>query len=183
MDIGLDHHRQFFGLAFLDARQHLLEATAALGGEARLALGSGAEIRDVPGPGLQFDHHEIVAGLGRTVQAQHLDGNRGSGFFHGLAVLVGQRAHPAELAAGDEDVANLEGTPMHQDRGNRTPAALQLGLDHHAFGVAVRVGLELQQLGLECDGLDQLVQVGLFRGRDLDREHVAAHVLDHQIVL
>ena len=58
-----------------------------------------------------------------------------------------------------------------------------LRLDHGRLGVAIGVGLQFQQFGLEQDLLDQLVEPGAGLGRDLDVLHVAAHRLDHDLVL
>jgi hypothetical protein len=54
-----------------------------------------------------------------------------------------------ERAAGDEHGRD------------RAAALVELGLDHRGLGVAVGVGLELEQLGLEVDRLEQLVEIGL----------------------
>ncbi len=46
-----------------------------------------------------------------------------------------------------------------------------------------RIGAELEHLGLEQDGLEQLVEVGVLGRRDLDVEHLAAHRFDEDLVL
>ena len=62
-------------------------------------------------------------------------------------------------------------------------AAFELGFEHDAFGRRGRVSLEVEQLGLQQDRFLELVEIGLLQRRDLDVEHVAAHLLDHQLVL
>ena len=57
---------------------------------------------------------------------------------------------------------------------DRAAAAIELGFDHGAFGRAVRIGLEVENFGLQSDGLEQLVEIRLLGGRNLDIEHVAA---------
>ena len=54
---------------------------------------------------------------------------------------------------------------------------------HDALGGAIRIGLEVEQLGLQQDRLLELVEIGLLDRRDLDVEHLAAEFLDHQLVL
>ena len=100
-----------------------------------------------------------------------------------LAAIVDQRAHPAPLAAGDKDVADSQRAALDQHRRDRAAAALELGLEHDAFGRTVRVGLEIEQLGLQQDRFFELVEVGLLQRRDLDVEHLAAELLDDEFVL
>jgi hypothetical protein len=85
-----------------------------------------------------------------------------------------QRAHPAPFGAGHGDIAGLQGAALHQHGGDRSAAAVEPRLDHGAFGGTVRVGLELQHLGLQRDHVEQLVEIGLLFGRHVDFEHVAA---------
>ena len=141
------------------------------------------EIGDLARPALVLDHDEIVAGERHAVEAQHLDRRRGTGLLLVLAALVDQRAHAAPFAAGDEDVADLQRAALHQHRRDRAAAALELGLEHDALGRAVRVGLQIEQLGLQQDRFLQLVEVGLLERRDLDIEHLAAELLDDELVL
>ena len=49
-----------------------------------------------------------------------------------LAALVDQGAHAAPLAAGDEDVADLERAALDQNGRHRAAAALHFGFDHRA---------------------------------------------------
>ena len=61
-------------------------------------------------------------------------------------------------------------------------AAIELGLDDRTLRLAVGIGLEVEQLGLELDGLDQLVEAGPLQGADRHRLDVAAEILDHHLV-
>ena len=54
---------------------------------------------------------------------------------------------------------------------------------HDAVGRAVRVGFEIEDLGLQQDRLLELVEAELLRRRDFDVQDVAAHLLDHDLVL
>src|SRR3546814_9703460 len=71
---------------------------------------------------------------------------------------------------------------VDEHRRDRPATLVELGLDHDAFGVAVRVGLEFEQLGLELDLLDQVVEPGLLERRHLDILDVARHLLDDHLV-
>ena len=58
-----------------------------------------------------------------------------------------------------------------------------LRFEHDAFGRAVRVGLEIEELGLQQDRFLELVEIGLLQRRDFDVEHLAAELLDDDLVL
>ena len=92
-------------------------------------------------------------------------------------------AHPAPFGTGDDDVAGLERAALHQDGRHRPAAAIEPRLDHRAFGRAVRIGLELEDFRLQRDHVEQLVEVDLLFGGDLDFEHVAAERFDLDLVL
>jgi hypothetical protein len=78
---------------------------------------------------------------------------------HRLAAVVDQRPHPAPCGAGDDEIALLQGAALDQHRGHRPAAALKLGLDDDAIGGAVRVGGDVEHLGLQQDGVEQLVEI------------------------
>ena len=110
-------------------------------------------------------------------------GMRRAGLLHRLAPLVVQRANAAGELAADEVVAAAQGAPLDQDGGQRALARIERGLEHGAVALAVRIGLEVEDLGLEQDLLQQAVDAGALLGRDLGREHVAAELLEHHVVL
>ncbi len=100
-----------------------------------------------------------------------------------LVPLVEQGAHAAEVGAGHHDVAALQGAALDQDGGDRAAAPIQLGLDDGAVGGAVRIGLQVHDLGLEEDTLDQVVQAHLLSRRDLDGLGFAAQAFHYDLVL
>ena len=77
----------------------------------------------------------------------------------------------------------MQRAALHQHGRDRAAAAVELRLDHGAFGGALRIGLEVEDFGLQRDGLEQLVEVHLLGRRNLDVEHVAAERLDLHLVL
>ena len=72
---------------------------------------------------------------------------------------------------------------MHQDCGDDALSPVELGFQHHAGGLAIRVGPVLPQVGDEQDHLEQCVDAHALLGRDLARDRVAAVLLDHHVVL
>ena len=147
------------------------------------ALLVGAVARDLAGAGFVLDHGQTVAGFRRTVEAEHFDRHRGTGFVDGVALVVDQRADPAHLGAGDDDVADPQRAALHQHGRNRAAAAIELGFDHGAFGRTFGIGLEVEQFGLQRDHFQQPVEIGLVLGGHLDIDDVAAERFDLHFVL
>ena len=87
-----------------------------------------------------------------------------------FALVVEQRADFAERRPDDDDIADAQRAGLHQHGRDGTAAAVERGLDHDAARAAVRVGLELFEVGFEQHGLEQLVDVvAAARG---DRHHL-----------
>ncbi len=100
-----------------------------------------------------------------------------------FALVVDECAHAAPLVARNDDLARSEGTLLYEDGRNRTAASVELGFHHRAFGRPVRIGLEIEDFGLQQDRLEQLVEVGLVLRRNLDVENLTAHGFDEDLVL
>ena len=94
-----------------------------------------------------------------------------------------ERAHAPPFGAGDNDIAGLESTPLHQHGCYGAAATIKPRLNHGAFRRAVRVGLEIEHFGLQRNHIEQLVEVALLFGGNLDFEHVAAERLHLDLVL
>ena len=182
LHVALDEQRELLGPGRLQLGHHLLERAALTGHGQALAPLAQAVIGDLAGAGLVLDHGELIAGLGRGIEAQHLDRHRGAGFLDLLAEIVDQRAHAAIGRACHDEIAEMQRAALDERGADGAAAALELGLDDDAFGGAVGIGRELQHLGLQRDGLEQLVEAGLLQGRDLDLERIAAEALDHDLV-
>src|SRR5690606_22970617 len=142
-----------------------------------------AIFRDLARLRLVGNHREAVASLRGSLQAEELDRHRRTGFLDLAALVVDQRAHAAPFVAGDQNVALAQGAGLDEHGRHRTASAVELGLDDHAFGGTVRIGLQLEQLGLQQDRLEELVDIEPLERRYLDLQDVAAHGLDKDLVL
>ncbi|OQA36537.1 MAG: hypothetical protein BWY56_01392 [Acidobacteria bacterium ADurb.Bin340] len=100
-----------------------------------------------------------------------------------MAVLVEHGAHAAVAAAGQHDVALLQGARLHQHGGHGAAAAVQLGLQDAAGGGAIRHGLEFLEIRHEQHRFQQLVQALLRLGRHGHAGHAAAEGLGLDPVL
>src|SRR5690606_36029361 len=133
-------------------------------------------------------HHHLVTGIRRAVQAEDFDRNRRTGLLDGLAVLVEHGTHAAVVDADQNHVALTQGTVLNQHGSHRTTALVQTGLDHDTTTRGGRGGLQLENLGLQQNGFEQLVDAGTGFGRNRDEGSVAAplfrnHVQRGQAVL
>jgi hypothetical protein len=113
---------------------NMFSSLAACGGQLHVAVLALAEGGDFARTALVAQHHELVAGLRHLGQALDLDRDRRTGLKARLAVFVQHGAHPAEAAAGQHHVATLERAALHQHRGHRAAALVELGFDHQALG-------------------------------------------------
>src|SRR5690606_24294350 len=106
----------------------------------RLAL---AILRDLAGTRLGIHHGELVASLRRALKAQNLCRSGRAGLLDLFGAIVDERAHPAPLIAGDEDVARFQRAVLHQHGRDRAATLVELGFDDDTLGGAVRIGLEV----------------------------------------
>jgi hypothetical protein len=67
-----------------------------------------------------------------------------------------------------------QGSTLHQHGRHRTSAAIEFGFDHGAFGGTRRIGLQVEQFGLQRDHLEQPVEIGLVLGGNFDVDNLAA---------
>ena len=150
----------------------------------RSRLLADAVFGQLAGAGLVLDHGEGLARIGRAVQAQDLDRLGRAGLGHLLVALVDQGAHAAPVGAGDDDVAALQRAALDQHGGHGAAAAVELGLDHHAFGGAVGVGA-CRSITSACSRIASIRSsrpIFLVAETSIDLG-VAAQALDHDLVL
>ena len=69
---------------------------------------------------------------------------------------------------------------LHEHGRDRTAAAIELRFEHGALRAALRIGLEVGDVGDEQDHLEQLIEVLALARRDLDRDRRAAPFFGHQ---
>ena len=183
-DVGLEHDRQLLELALAGLLEDLLEGDLArlaagdlLGLDAGLAL-----LRELAGAALVLDHLDVLAGLADAVEAEHLDGHARRGLLDAVALVVEQSLDLAPLGAGDDGVADAQRPALDEDAGDGAAARVQLGLDHGAGGLGVRVRPELLEVGDEDDHLEQVVEAVLGLRRDVGVDGVPSPLLGVQVV-
>src|SRR5205085_3832531 len=96
----------------------------------------------------------------------HRRGRRSLGDL--LPAVVGQGAYPTVDVPADEVVGDVQRAVLDQHGGDRAPAPLEVGVNDGADGGAVRIRLEVQDLGGQDDGRQQVVEALAGPGRDVD---------------
>ena len=183
LHIGLDDERQKFGLAVLPRLQKLIEGLTRRCGMTRLAALARAIFGDLAGPRLIFDHDEFIAGLRHARQAENFHRQGRAGALDGLAAIIDKGAHAAPFRTGDQNIALMQRAALDQNRGDRATALVELGFDHGTFGDALRIGLEVEDFGLQQDRILKRIEIGALERRDFDRLGFAAHLFDLNVVL
>ena len=87
------------------------------------------------------------------------------------------------MGSGDDKLTDAQRSPLHKNGRDGSAAAIEPRLDDRAFGAALGVGDEIEQLRLQRNRLEQLVEVCLLGRRNLDRQSVAAERFDLNVVL
>src|SRR5919198_556278 len=142
-----------------------------------------ALVGQLAGAAVVVDHPCVLAGLGDAVEAEHLDRVAGTRGVDALAVVVDHRADAAPVGAGHERVADAQRAALDEQRHHRAAPGIELGLDDHAAGRRVRVGLELLELGHHEDRVQQVVEPLVRLGRHVDELGVAAPLGGLQVQL
>ena len=149
-----------------------------------LALLARAIVGDFAGARLAVDDREAVAGVGRAGEAEHFDRHRGAGRRRPAAPVsetsARTRPHsaPATTMSPPRSVPRCTSTVATGPRPRSSLASITV-----PSAGRVRIGLEVEDFGLQRDGLEQLVEIELLGRRDLDVEHVAAERFDLHFVL
>src|SRR5206468_504841 len=115
-------------LAFLDLREHLVKRRGLLRGSCARTL---ARVRSNKRLGglLVRNRAEDIAGLGHAGQAEDLDRAGRFGAADRLAFVVGHRAHSSVRDAGDDEVAALERSGLHEDGRDRSALRIEVCFD------------------------------------------------------
>ena len=159
--VALDDEGQFLDPALLEAAVELVEAAApprllASCSRRRRAVRCSAFCRASRSSSTTMTKSPAT---GRVLKPSTCAGTDGVGLGDGHA---GEVEHGLDLAvrfAADEGVAHVQGAALHQDGGHRAATHVQLGLDDHAGGRRLGVGLEFLHLGHQQDHVHELVEV------------------------
>src|SRR5918994_1835253 len=148
--VGLEHQVEVLqqpAPGVLEDRRQGARALGAPGLGLRLQA-RGALARELAGLAVVLHHAHVLAGLGHGVEAEHLD------------------------RLGPRRVLDLAAAVVVQ-----AAARVELGLDHHARRLDVRIGPELLDLGQQQDRLQQVVEVRPRLRGDVDEHGLAAPLL------
>ncbi len=113
-------------------------------------------------------------------QPENGDRRGRAGFVDRRAVEIIHRADFSVHFAGHQRVAHMQGSILHQQRGDRALRFIQLGFDHAADQCSRGVGEDFRVLGGEHHGFEQVLHAGPLLGGDRDDQSVAAVIVGNQ---
>ena len=148
LHVALDDEKELLLTALAGLLHHLFERAGAGACGPDVAQLADAVLGQLAGAGFVLNHGQLIACVGCAIEAKHLDGSRWTGCDDVLALVVDKRAHTAPGAPSHDELANLEGAALNEDRADRATAALKFRLDDDAFRRPVRIGAEFQNLRL-----------------------------------
>ncbi len=183
MNVRLDDDVELLDRALLEllvevVQRDLAHVLGALHPLELLPLGA-----DLAGALLVLGDVERVARVRQPVEAEDLHRRRGRRLLEAVALVVEQGPDAAGEDARHEGVADAHHAALDEDRRHDAAAQVDARLHDPARSAHAVVGPELEELGLEQDGLEQLVDARLLEGGHLHEQGLAAPVLGHQLVL
>src|SRR5690606_23773723 len=179
-DIGFEDDIERLLLFLPHALEDVFQLAGVGTGELDLAELALTEQGHFTGLLLVAQHAELVTGLGRTVQAENLHGDRRSGFLDGVAVLVEHRADATVGGTNQSHIALTQRTVLYQYGCYRTAALVETRLNHYTAARRRRRGRELKQFRLQQYRFQQLVDTGTHLRRNRYERRIAAPVFgDH----
>jgi len=165
--VALHQDVEFFERTDGQTTANLVQGDVLLGPDGLLTGQLQALGGNFAGFALRFHYLNTVAGLRGTGQAKHLHGRGRRRGFHFLAAVVRHGLHPAKVRAGKDDIAHVQGTGLHQHGGHVAAAFVERGFDNGTDGIAVGVGLQVEQFGFEQNLLQQVLNTNARFGRNL----------------
>src|SRR5207248_2054898 len=155
--VGLDDERELLDGPLLRELEHVLERDLApRTARQRLRLQSvGTLAGQLAGAPLVLDHAHDLARLGHAVEAQHLDRLARSRALDARADEVVHGTHAAEVRARHQRIADAQGAALDQHAHDRSPAGVELGLDHGARRGGVPICLQLLEVGDQLNRVQQ----------------------------
>jgi hypothetical protein len=117
---------------------------------------------------------EGVARVGHGFQAEDFDRSRRTGFFNGASAIVEHGADLAEGVADNVAVVEVQGAVLNQDGGHCAAAAVELGFQNRADGLAAGRGLGSLEVADQADHFQQQVKIDVLFGRNLDEDRAFA---------
>ena len=126
---------------------------------------------------------EGIACLGNLCHTDDLHRYGGAGGLDGSAAIVGHSADTSHRSTGDDHVALLQGTVLHQQGRYGAAALVETRLNDGAGSLTVGVGLQLAHFCGEDNHLQQLLHAHTGLCGNLAHDGVAAVFLGDQVVL
>ena len=182
LNVGLDDQVERLHLAGLDLAEQILQADLLRRAGTAVLLDT-ALLGELARHALVRNGVKDVAGAGHFVQAGDLNRRGRACLGDALSLVVDHRTHAAHAGAGDNNVAEMQRTVLHQNRHDRAAALVKTRLDDRALGGAVGIGAKLKHFRLQDKVFEQVVDPGAGLGGDRADDRVAAPLLTDDVIL
>ena len=183
LHVGLDDQVQVLHLTGLDLAEQILQRDLGDGSVGLGLLLFLALLHQLTSQLFIADGVKHSTGGGSFAKTGDLHGNAGAGLGKTGALVADHGTDTTHGSAGDDDVALLQRTVLHQQRCHRAATLIKASLDNSTLCHAVGVGLQLAHLGGKGQHLQQGLHAHTGLGGDGADDGVAAPLLAHETVL
>ena len=121
--------------------------------------------------------------MGKLSKTDNLHGCSWTCFLDLFTEVIEHGFHLTSEGATNKGHAHFQGAGLNHYRGGRSLSCLHTGLNNRSPGIGTWVGLELQDLGLKCHQINELIHALAGRGRDFHTLNITAKVNGLQAVL
>src|SRR5690606_25253080 len=170
--IGLEDDVERLLLVLTHGLEDVFQLAGVSTGQLHFAELALTEQRNFTGLLLVRDDGQVITGFRRTIQTQNLDRNGKTSFFHLHATLIEHGADTAKGHTAQDHIALTQGTVLNQHGGDRTTTLVETRFDHDTTTWCSRGCLELENLGLQQHGFEQLINAGTQFGGNRDERSV-----------
>src|SRR5271165_6391134 len=183
LNVGLDDQVEVLDLLLGHLAVEVLQGDGLALGLGGIASAQPAGLGDLAGAGNVVDHREGFASGGNDIHSGDFDRGGWSGLLDRPAPIVEEGANPPIAVAADEDVADVQGSVLDQDRRDDSTALGERCLQAGSARGAAGVGLELVQVGNRLERGQHVGEPLPGHSRGLDNLDVAAPLDGMQALL
>ena len=121
--------------------------------------------------------------MGHIVEAQNLYRGGGQSLLNLFTTVVDHGAYLTKAGAGNNGIADVQGTALYQNGGNGATALIQLCLDDGAMCGQIRVSLQLLHFSNQKNHFQKVGNTGLLMCGYGNHDGISAPILGDEAVL
>ena len=129
-----------------------------------------------------FDNTELKACFGNAIQAEHFDGYGRRGFFKTFSFFIDQGSDTPIVLTTNDHVTQPQSAFAHQHGCGRA-SRFKARFNDISFCTPVRIGFELEEIGLEQDHFYQFIDTALGQRRNIHVDRITTPIVRHQSLI